>query len=153
MLFLEIKGAGEIRACARQLGIEERALRSGATRALMRGVRELRRTIPEAAARLPSGYAPTMAGDVQVSTSVRFASDPTISVRVWAEGGPAPGHRDVEAIDAGTLRHPFFGDRGRWYNQAVRSGFASDPFQATRPAVLAAIGDEWDAMVSRVERG
>lgn len=95
-----------------------------------------------------------MTADVKVSTSVKLASrDPAISVKVWAPGGPSEGNRDVETIDAGNLRHPFFGDRKRWYDQAVRPGFASEPFAAARPAILAEIEEDWNAMVSRVERG
>lgn len=154
MFELEIRGAGELRRAARQLGVEDKALRRGAAKALERGVKRLRVSIPAAAGRLPSGYGPVMAADVQVSTSVKLASrDPAISVKVWAEGGRAADHRDVAQIDAGVLRHPFFGNRERWYDQAVRPGFASDPFAETKPAVLAEIEHDWDAMVSRVERG
>lgn len=154
MLDFQVRGAAQLRAAARQLGIEAAALRRGASRALERGVRGLRTSIPAAAARLPSGYAPVMAADVAVSTSVRLAGrDPSISVRVWAEGAPAGDHRDVTAVDAGMLRHPLFGNRDRWYDQAVRPGFASEPFANTRPDILAEIEKEWDQMVSRVERG
>lgn len=155
MLDLQVRGAAELRAAARQLKIEAAALRRGASRALERGVRGLRKTIPAAATRLPSGYAPVMAEDVTVSTSVRLAGrDPSVSVRVWAEGAPAKGHRDVAVIDEGNLRHPLFGRRKeRWYDQAVRPGFASEPFTASRPDILDEIEKEWNEMVARVERG
>lgn len=154
MLDFRIRGAGELRAAARQLGIEQKALRRGATRALERGVRGLRTAIPAAASRLPTRYGKVMAADVKVSTSVKLASrDPAISVKVWAEGGPSQDHRDIEKIDAGILRHPFFGDRERWYDQAVRPGFASEPFADARPQILTEIEKDWNDMVSRVERG
>lgn len=155
MLTLQVRGAAEIRAAARQLGAEAKQLRAGAAKALERGARGLRKTIPAAAARLPSGYAPVMAEDVRVSTSVRLAGrDPTIGVRVWAPGAPAKGNRAVEAIDGGNLRHPLYGMRKEpWYDQAVPPGFASEPFQEARPDFVREIADEWDAMVSRVERG
>lgn len=154
MLDLQVRGAAELRAAARQLRIEDRQLRAGATRALERGVRKLRRTIPEAAKRLPSGYAPVIAGDVKVSTSVRLSGrDPRISVRVWAEGKPGGSHRHLEDVDKGLLAHPLFGDRKHWYRQAVRPEFASGPFNDAKPAILDEIEKDWDAMVSRVERG
>jgi len=151
---LRVQGAAEIRAAARQLRLENAQLRRGAARALERGARKLRATIPAASGRLPSGYGPVMAADVKVTTSVRLASrDPSISVRVWAEGKPGGSHRDVEAIDAGALRHPLFGDRNHWYAQAVRPGFASGPFADVKPDMLDEIESDWNAMVSRVERG
>lgn len=155
MFEFEIRGLLELRAAAAQLRIEDKKLRSGATRALLRGVRGLRKTIPAAAKRLPSGYAPVMAEDVQVTASVKLAAkDPTIAVKVWAEGAPAKGHRDVENIDAGNLRHPLFGRRKKdWYDQAVKTGFASDPFQEARPDILREIEQDWNDMVTRVERG
>lgn len=155
MLDFRIHGAADMRAAARQLRIEHKALRAGAAKALERGVRGLRKNIAASASRLPSGYSQVMAADVKVSTSVRFGSvDPTIAVRVWAEGGPSKDHRDINAIDAGNLRHPVFGRRkDRWHDQAVRPGFASDPFAAMKPAILDEIQKEWDSMVSRVERG
>lgn len=154
MLDFQIRGAAELRTAARQLRIEQAVLRRGASRALERGVRGLRRTIPEGAKRLPGGYATVMAEDVTVSTSVRLAArEPSIAVRVKAEGGPSPGGRAVEAIDDGRLRHPLFGNRNRWYEQAVRPHFASEPFQDARPAIIAEIAKEWNEMVARVERG
>jgi len=156
MFELEIRGAGELRRAARQLRIEDKALRAGAAKVLQRGVRGLRTTIPAASRqRMPSGYGPTLADDINVSTSVKLAGrEPVIAVKVWAPGKAAPGNRDVEKIDAGILRHPLFGFRKKdWYDQKVRTGFASDPFQDTRPAILAEIEKEWNEMVTRAERG
>jgi len=155
MFDMQVRGAAELRRAALQLRVEDKELRRAATKALQRGVRKLRTTIPAAASRLPSGYAPVMAADVKVTTSVKLASrDPAITVKVWAEGKPHQDHRDVEKIDAGNLRHPTFGRRqSKWHDQAVRPGFASQPFADTRPAILDEIEKDWNAMVSRVERG
>jgi hypothetical protein len=154
MIDFQVRGAAELRAAARQLRIEQKALRAGAVKAIERGVRKLRVTIPAAAGQLPSGYATVMAADVRVSTSVRLSGrDPVVGVKVWAPGKGGGTHRDVEAIDAGVLRHPLFGDRGRWYAQVVRPSFASEPFQDAKPAILDELENDWNDMVSRVERG
>lgn len=154
MIDFQVRGAAELRIAARQLRIEQKALRAGAVKAIERGVRKLRVTIPAAAGRLPSGYATVMAADVRVSTSVRLSGrDPVVGVKVWAPGQAGGGNRDVDAVDKGLLRHPLFGNRNRWYAQAVRPGFASDPFAEAKPAILDELEKDWNDMVSRVERG
>jgi hypothetical protein len=47
------------------------------------------------------------------------------------------GH-DMKDIDAGTVRHPVYGNRGTWVAQSVTPGFASKPLKALSPAVGAA---------------
>lgn len=156
MFELQVRGAAELRRAAAQLRVEDKALRRGAAKALERGARSLRTTIPAAALKLlPSGYGQVMADDVRVTTSVKLASrDPAVTVKVWAEGGAHPEHRDVSAVDAGTLRHPLFGRRRlAWYAQKVPAGFASGPFAALKPAMLQEIEKDWDEMVRRAERG
>lgn len=49
-------------------------------------------------------------------------------------------HRhDIRAMDRGRLRHPLFGNRERWYSQAVEPGWWSDPINASGQRVRAEI--------------
>lgn len=45
---------------------------------------------------------------------------------------------NLAAIDAGTLRHPRFGDRGEWFDTKVKPGFFSRPCRLMAPSVLLA---------------
>lgn len=41
----------------------------------------------------------------------------------------------IDRIDAGTVRHPLFGDRRHWYTQNVNPGWWSTPVDAVKPDV------------------
>jgi hypothetical protein len=101
---------------------------------------------------MPTGYAPVLAADLKVSTTVRFAgANPGVTVQVSA---PTRGKgREVEALERGTLRHPLFGQRGHWYGQRVRRGFASVPLRAIRPHIGRQIDSELAEIRHDVERG
>src|SRR6476620_6780442 len=100
-LELRVTGGAELRDLAADLRRERAAKRRLVLLAVERGARVLRRTIPASAlATLPSGYGPTMARSVRVTSSVKAAQG-AVSIRVRAEGKTED--RDVETIDAGAL--------------------------------------------------
>lgn len=87
---------------------------------------------------LPSGYAPVMAGRLQVSTAQSARTG--LRLAFYAQGRRK--RRYIRAIDDGTLRHPVYGNREAWVNQRVKPGFVSDvlkesdvPFEAIQQAV------------------
>jgi hypothetical protein len=100
---------------------------------------------------MPGGYAPVLAGSLLVKTSASVTSG-RVSVRVSAPTGGKFG-REVRQLEAGNLRHPLFGNRGFWYRQRVRRGFASVPLRATRPWIVKRIDSELAAIARDVERG
>ena len=61
--------------------------------------------------------------------------------------------REVKNLEAGALRHPLFGNRGFWYRQRVRRGFASVPLRAVRPHIVRRIDAELADIKRDVERG
>lgn len=72
----------------------------------------------------PSGYT----DDVQSSLKLK----PMVRARGIRVIGTAIGRshkRHLSELDAGGLRHPFFGNRNRWYSQAVEPGFFTGPEQ------------------------
>lgn len=145
---VEIRGAAELRAAARDLREAERELKARMDRSLRTIGKRFEREIRGAAKRLPSGYAPVMAGDVRVSTSLRNGG---MSLRVWAPG--KGDQRDVRAIDEGRLRHPVFGHRTRWVAQRVRPGFVEEPRVALAEHIQQDIEAAVDAAVAIATRG
>lgn len=101
---------------------------------------------------MPSGYAPELAADLKVSTSVRFAGvNPGVTAVVSAPTGGKFG-RDVSRLEEGRLSHPLFGNRKHWYRQRVRRGFASVPLKAIRPQIRREIDQEVSAVARDIER-
>jgi hypothetical protein len=100
---------------------------------------------------VPDRYAAVLVRDLLVKTSVSVGSG-RVSVRVSAPTGGKFG-REVRQLEAGSLRHPLFGNRGFWYRQRVRRGFASVPLRATRPHIVKRIDLELAAIARDVERG
>ena len=101
------------------------------TRAAMRPTQAQVKT---SAARLPSGYAPTMARSVRVATRVTSAGSAVKgTVRVSARGRREK--RDVRTINAGRLRHPLFGRRLHWFTTTVKPRFVSDPIVLLRDRI------------------
>jgi hypothetical protein len=145
---VEIHGAAELRAAARDLRQAERELKQRMDRNLRKIGKRFEKDIRTAAKRLPSGYAPVMAADVRVSTSLRNNG---ISLRVYAPG--KGDQRDVRAIDEGRLRHPVFGHRTRWVAQRVRPGFVEEPRQQLADHIQDDIEAAVDAAVATATRG
>lgn len=107
------------------------------TKELQKGVRNGAKKIPTAVKQavpdyMPSGYAPVLARSLQFRTK-NLASG--LTVQATAKGNPRP--RRITAIDAGTLRHPLWGNRRHWYAQRVRAGFFTEPAENSRDAVRA----------------
>lgn len=46
---------------------------------------------------------------------------------------------DIKRMNAGTVRHPLFGNRQHWYTQAVTPGWFERPVQADLPQVRDAV--------------
>jgi hypothetical protein len=100
---------------------------------------------------MPGGYAPVLAASLRTVVSASVTSG-RVSIRVSAPTGGKFG-REVRQLEAGSLRHPLFGNRGFWYRQRVRRGFASVPLRATRPHIVKRIDSELAAIARDVERG
>ena len=100
---------------------------------------------------VPNGYAPALSASLKVTTVVSLAQG-RVTAKVSAPTGGKFG-RDVTSLERGTLRHPLFGNRGFWYRQRVRRGFASIPLRAVRPLIVRDIDRELAAISRDVERG
>lgn len=100
---------------------------------------------------MPNRYAAVLSRDLRVKTTVSFASG-FVTATVSAPTGGKFG-RAVDSLERGSLRHPLFGNRGWWYRQRVRRGFASIPLKAIKPHIVAEIDNELDKIARDVERG
>jgi hypothetical protein len=150
---LTVTGQAELEATAARLAREARRFQrriSGATKDAVQNTYRpvLIGMVPQF---MPGGYAPELARDLRTAVTVGLGSG-RVSVRVSAPTGGKFG-REVRQLEAGSLRHPLFGNRGFWYRQRVRRGFASVPLRATRPHIVGRINAELRDIARDVERG
>ena len=113
----------------KQLGNKEleKELRRGISRSMRPATKAVRAAVPEY---MPSGYAPTLAGALQLRTS-NLASG--LRITGQAKGNPRP--RKVTDLNSGRLRHPLFGDREHWFQQAVKPRFFDEPLEGQRDQI------------------
>jgi hypothetical protein len=155
VLTVTVVGGEKLDAAAARLRREatrfQRRVSQATGKAVDRGYRPT--LVGMAPAFVPDRYAAVLAPSLVVRTSVRFSgSFPGVTARVSAPTG-GPTGRDVTELEAGRLRHPLFGNRGWWYRQRVRRGFASVPLRAVQPLIVREIERELAAVARDVERG
>lgn len=111
---------------------------------------------------MPSGYAPVLAPDLRVKTTVRFAGlRPGVAVTVSAPTGGSKGGRDIRALEDGRLRHPDIRDvsrrsrkprsEWRWHGQKVKPRWAELTMRATRPEIVHEIDEELESVKRDIE--
>lgn len=64
----------------------------------------------------------------------------------------AKGPAQLADIDAGTVKHPVFGNRNAWVTQRVTSGWFSEPMGQGRDETAAAISEVMDDRAREVAR-
>lgn len=74
--------------------------------------------------------------------------DDGVSVEVTVR---ASSQDDIDEIDAGTVRHPLFGNRDRWYVESVPSGWWSKPVTVASQRVEPEIEQALDTIARRIE--
>jgi len=63
-----------------------------------------------------------------------------------------PGH-DTKSIDKGVVRHPVFGDKKVWRQQAVPVGVFSTPFRQETAPIAAALRRAAETVIDQIARG
>lgn len=83
-----------------------------------------------------SGGLNTRSASAKLRVSTRLVGrNVGVSVR-----GPRRGvGSDLGRVNQGEVRHPFYGDRSRWYVTRVRPGFADRALADTQPDVVAGL--------------
>jgi hypothetical protein len=61
------------------------------------------------------------------------------SVGVEIRGTGKRGARGLRSMNEGKLRHPVWGNRKVWKDQAIEAGWFSDPLEARRPQYLSSV--------------
>ena len=96
--------------------------------------------LPHLRAYMPNRYADVFAASLKVTVHKRTGTDPGVTVM-----GRAPtfgrGGRKIRQRDAGTITHPLFGNRQRWFTQTAGMvpGFFTRPAEESGPRVREAI--------------
>jgi hypothetical protein len=105
----------------------------------------------EAASTLPKfgGYNTVMSRAVKVSVTTGVGRN-ALQARIYAKGKGE--ERDVRAVNAGTLRHPKFGNRKKWYTTKVRPGFVDGPVGRVSDRVLRECADEAQKVLESIAR-
>lgn len=128
-----------------------RRLRTQINKALKTVALEVANEVPgEAAKRLPKGGGlAARIADVRgtISPSLRAAS-PSVSILFKAAKGERVA---TKAIDAGSLRHPVFGNRENWVWQPVRPGSFTNAFQKRAPKLRREMEQAISAAVAEIE--
>lgn len=83
--------------------------------------------------------------DATYTTSV-IASGNRVGIRIK---GTKKGH-DLEAVDAGVVRHPVFGNRNAWRVTNVQPGYFTKPLQASAPIVEASLLAVLDRQIAKL---
>lgn len=97
------------------------------------------------------GYLRVMKSAIRLNsktkTSMRGAG---ITIKCFAVGRKR--FRDVGALENGRLRHPFFGNRRRWYMTSIRPHFFTEPIGKNVDEVRDEAMDAMDRVASRIAR-
>lgn len=133
-----VSGSAELRDLAvrlRDAGSEGRGLKRDLYAAMDEAVRPVADEVGRVShlmPYLPDPYAEVLASDMTVRTArTLYAGTPRIEVT--AKGRLR--RRRLKTLDEGSLSHPLFGNRERWFSQPVRPGFFSDPVNRAAPQI------------------
>jgi len=141
--FRMVRGSEDFLRLAAKLDEGDRKLNNGIRRRLREVAKplgsEVRDTLAESMPR--RGGLSAMIGRSKVSVSSTSASRQEIRVR-------SAGH-DLEAMDAGMLRHPTFGHKP-WVGQSVPSGSAAKALEAGAPKVRDALMREVETLLDEI---
>jgi hypothetical protein len=125
MLEARIDGAAALYRVAAQMRAQGcKDLSRQMADALERATRPVQAAITASAeATMPSGYGPTFVASLTHRRSRRTAGQRAqIILRTYADGQVQ--RRDIRRLEAGELRHPLWGHRGRqWYVTRIQPGF------------------------------
>ena len=109
---------------------------------------EIRSTLPEY---MPDRYAKVLGQDLRLSTSKRLTGRAGASVTIRA-GVKGSKQRKLRRLDRGTLAHPFFGRRRKWFNQDIKKGFFTNPIRHEEPELREAIRKAMDDVADEAAR-
>lgn len=108
-------------------------------------------------AHLPNRYAAVLDADMSVSRRT-FLGGAGDTARVTVYATPRGKRRKLRVSDAGSLWHPVFGDRERWYanvapGHGMERGWFSGPVDEAVPEIRQAVERAMDDIVAKAVGG
>lgn len=133
---VKVTGGAELRSVQNKLrAIGDKGLGKQMGKALREAAKPLKPAVrAEALASMPSGYGPVLSRSLRFRQAVKESAHTAhVTVRVYGDGRRQ--RRMVPNLNRGQLRHPLYGNREFWFDQAVRAGFVDRPFNRLKPGV------------------
>lgn len=156
---IRITGAEQLRALGRDLkaaGVQGQGLR----RELLRGMRAAEKPLKDAVHQSALDSLPKKGGlnewvAAESVTARNSLSGRGAGVRIVArKKGGKKGSHDLEAVDAGNVRHPVW---GRWLKdvptQSVESGYFTKPLNEAAPELIAVLSMAIEITARRIAKG
>lgn len=153
MVQLSVDGADKFAAVAKTLKqAGDKDLKKELRAAIASAVEPMTDEVRDQVAQyLPTRYAPLLADSLKTRQSWR-TSGSTIGLVLTGSAKGRRQRRHVQAINAGVLRHPVFGNRNVWVAQPVRRGFWDEPMTAAKRQPAREIGKALDRIARRLAR-
>lgn len=145
---LVIKGADDLGVLAKRLKeVGDKTLRKELLAGIRVATKGTKAAIKaNALSSLPArGGLAAIVANSKVSTKTRTTG--AIGIRITA----ANPH-SIRGMDRGNLRHPVFGNRGKWVSQKVKAGWFTDPIEADAPNIRYEIGQAMSSVAAKLER-
>ena len=103
---------------------------------------------------LPNRYARVLASDISIRISNRSRTGgQTVSITAPERGVRSVERRRLLRLNRGTLEHPLFGNRRRWYPQAVKPLFFDEPIYDRVPEIRQEIEDALERVKDKIFQG
>ena len=103
---------------------------------------------------LPNRYAAVLARDITIRISNRSRTGgQTVSITAPERGVKSVERRRLLRLNRGTLAHPLFGNRRRWYDQAVKPLFFDEPVYDRAPEIRQKIEDALERVKDKIWAG
>jgi hypothetical protein len=151
-LQVEVRGVEQLAAVAKAMKGADKQLKRETYAALNRTVKPLTQAVKDDTGRyLPGAYAAVVSASLRIRAQRRGGRDPSLSLKATAKTKDGKA-REVAALERGKLRHPLWGNRRHWFNQAVRPGFWTEPLKDKAPAVRAQLVKVLDELAAKIDR-
>jgi hypothetical protein len=145
----EITGARQLEALSKRLKVEGNG---GFRRELLRRIRQSAQPAIPAIRQSAhdvlgdkGGLADQIAGS---KIGVRTRLSGSVGVRIQGNGV-----HNLRRMNEGQLRHPLFGNRSHWYEQAIRPGWFAAPIELRKPRIHNGIEQAMADTARRITKG
>ena len=150
---VRITGAEQLRALGRDLkaaGEEGKGLR----RKMLAGMRAAGRPLAEKVKESARDNLPKRGGLNEWAAASRVTVRNSLTGKsVGTRIVVGKRKHDISDMDAGSLRHPVYGNRKKWVGQSIAEGAFSKPLEHSAPEIQAALLAVMEMTARQIERG